>query len=528
MKLKAVKIKNFRSYRNEVFIEFGNLTTIVGKNDIGKSTILEALDIFFNEGRGIIKLDKEDINKQAALEGENEVIITVCFEELPPNIVIDSTNETTLQSEFLLNANGQLEIIKKYSNAGREKVFVKANHPTNPLCKDLLQKKDTELRTILGNQDIACSDRNRNAVMRAAIWDHYCSDLQLNEIEIEVSKGDTKSIWEKLQNYLPLYSLFQSDRKNSDGDSEVQDPLKEAVKQILNNGELQQKFIEIAFEVETKLKEVSERTLEKLREMNPDVANSLNPVIPPAESLKWADVFKNVSISGDEDIPINKRGSGIKRLILLNFFRAEAERRKTEENFPSIIYAIEEPETSQHTEHQKKLIQAFKTLSETPNTQIIITTHSAALVKELEFEHLRLVHLSGSFKSVESVLPGQLPYPSLNEVNYLAFSEITEEYHNELYGFIEAEGQLSTFKNGKPTMSYTKVLRNGTREEQVILTEYIRHQIHHPENTHNQRYSFVELSESINLMRTFITTEQDIENISTQQALAVSAADILN
>ena len=51
-------------------------------------------------------------------------------------------------------------------------------------------------------------------------------------------------------------------------------------------------------------------------------------------------MFKNVSISGDEDIPINKRGSGVKRLILLNFFRAQAERRRDEINSEGIIYEI--------------------------------------------------------------------------------------------------------------------------------------------------------------------------------------------
>lgn len=310
-----------------------------------------------------------------------------------------------------------------------------------------------------------------------------------------------------MQNYLPLYSLFQSDRKNSDGDSEVQDPLKEAVKQILNESTLQQKFDEIAIEVENKLKEVADRTLEKLREMNPEIANSLNPVIPQASSLKWTDVFKSVSISSDDDIPINKRGSGVKRLILLNFFRAEAERRKIAENIPSIIYAIEEPETSQHTDHQKKLINAFLTLSTTPQTQIIITTHSASLVKELKFEHLRLITAPSNIKQIDNVLPNHLPYPSLNEVNFLAFSEVSEEYHNELYGYIELEGQLIDYKNGKTTISYNKQMRDGTvRVEQIILTEYIRHQIHHPENTNNSRYTFEQLDESINLMRTFIQT----------------------
>lgn len=505
MKIKKIKIKNFRSYKDEVEIECGDLTAFVGKNDIGKSTVLEALDIFFNESKGVIKLDKDDVNKQALAEGDTETIISVCFEELPTTIIIDSTNETTLQNEYLLNSQNQLEIIKKYSNGGKERVFVKSNHPTNESCKDLLLKKNTDLQKIIRDNAITCDNQTINATMRSSIWQHFDSDLQLSEIEIDVTKGDTKSIWDKLQTYLPLYSLFQSDRKNSDGDDEVQDPLKEAVKQILNDTTLKAKFDEIAIEVKNKLQDVASRTLAKIQEMNPDIANSLNPVIPATETLKWNDVFKSVSIAGDENIPINKRGSGVKRLILLNFFRAEAERRKVQENIPSIIYAIEEPETSQHTEHQKKLIKAFLDLSNTVNTQVIITTHSAALVKELEFQHLRLVNFNGVIKTIENVLPNCLPYPSLNEVNYSAFSEITEEYHNELYGYIELEGELQNYKNGKPTVSYNKIMRDGSvRVEQITSTEYIRHQIHHPENTNNTKYTFIQLSDSINLMRTFI------------------------
>jgi len=511
MNIKKLKIENFRSYKDEVEIEFGNLTAFVGKNDIGKSAILEVLDIFFNEGKGVVKLDKDDINKQAVAENDNEIVISVCFEELPASIVIDSTNETTLQAEYLLNSSNQLEIIKKYSNlTGKDKdkgkVFVKAYHPTNPSCADLLQKAQKDLQKIINDNSITCSDRTKNAVMRTAIWNHYSTDLQLSEIEIDVTKADAKTIWDKLQTYLPLYSLFQSDRKNSDGDSEVQDPLKEAVKQILNDTALKAKFEDIATEVKTKLQDVATRTLEKVREMNPEIANTLNPVIPTTESLKWADVFKTVSITGDEDIPINKRGSGVKRLILLNFFRAEAERRRQEANIPSIIYAIEEPETSQHTEHQKKLIQAFLTLSETNNTQVVITTHSAALVKELKFEHLRLIKSDTASKTIENVQPNKLPYPSLNEVNFLAFNEITEEYHNELYGFIEIEDKLNDFKSGKTQIDYTKVDKGVSKVVKVVSTEKIRHQIHHPGNQVNTKYTNEELAQSINLMRTFIGT----------------------
>lgn len=506
MKIVKVKLENFRSYKDEIVIDFSDLTVFVGKNDIGKSTILEALDIFFNDGKGAVKIDKEDINKQAKQEDNTEIKITVVFENLPASLILDESNPTTLKDEYLLNSSNQLEIVKKYSNAGKEKVFIKALHPTNTKCNDLLLKKIKELQKIIDDNAISCEHKNKSAVARKSIWDHYISDLQLEEIEIDVTKEDAKNIWEQLKNYLPLYSLFQSDRKNSDGDDEVQNPMKLAVQEILKDETLKNSLEQVANEVERKLREVATKTLEKLREMNPEIASSLNPIIPTSESLKWADVFKNVSITGDEDIPINKRGSGVKRLVLLNFFRAEAERRQRELNVPSIIYAIEEPETSQHPSHQRKLIEAFIALSHTDNTQIILTTHSPAIVKMLDFEHLKLI-IDGTSKEILNIERGNLPYPSLNEVNFLAFGESNDEYHNELYGYIESESELTNFHLGQATVNYNQIQRNGAIcIKQISMSEYIRHQIHHPENTHNTRFTNTQLQQSIQVMRNFINS----------------------
>lgn len=508
MKITSMKINNFRGYNKEINIKFDDLTVIVGKNDVGKSTILEALDIFFNDGKGTIKLDKNDVNNCEAKEGNNEISIGVCFEDLPESVIIDSSVETSLESEYLLNNEGQLEVIKKYQNGGSAKVYIKAKHPHNGKCSDLLLKKNPELKKMIKEEDIDCDNLSINSLMRKALWNKYSDDLQLEDCEIDVSKEDAKKIWEKLTLYLPVYSLFQSDRKNSDTDSEVQDPLKEAVKQIINDESLQKSLSEIADIVRERIKEVSSRTLDKIKEMDKDIADSLNPIIPQAKDLKWQDVFKNVSISGDENIPINKRGSGVRRLILLNFFRAEAERRAENNDNANVIYAIEEPETSQHTNNQCKLIDSLKALSILPKTQIIITTHSPNIVKRLNFSNLRLINDANFVKTIENVEPGKLKYPSLNEVNYMAFGETTEEYHNELYGFIELQGWLTEYREGKKKIDYIKSYKNGKTDDlKLTLTEYIRHQIHHPENTKNTRFTITQLKESIEMMREFIDSK---------------------
>lgn len=506
MEIKKIKICNFRGYKNQTTIEFGKITAFIGKNDIGKSSILEALDIFFNDGKEI-KIDENDANIDEKLSGNQEIVISICFTNLPQSIIIDELVQTTLQNEYLLNLSGELEIIKKFNKGSNTpKVFIKANHPTNPKCADLLLKKNAELKKIIKDNSIVCDNLTNNSFIRQSIWKHYSTDLKLSEVEINVAKEDAKKIWEKLKTYLPVYSLFQSDRSNSDGDAEVQDPLKKAVKQILQEQNIQTKLNEVATTVREKLEEVTNRTMTKLRQFDDSIANSLSPVIPPTDSLKWTDVFKNVSISGDNSIPINKRGSGTKRLILLSFFRGEAERLAESEENQGIIYAVEEPETSQHTNSQINLIKAFKSIAEHNNVQVIITTHSPFIVKQMDYPSLRLITNSDAGeKTISNVNPSMLQYPSLNEVNYLAFGEITEEYHDELYGYLDENNLLDQYKSGKTTVSYIKVNKDRPLStHNIIMTEYIRHQIHHPENTHNRKFTKEELKNSIEEMRNFI------------------------
>jgi hypothetical protein len=105
---------------------------------------------------------------------------------------------------------------------------------------------------------------------------------------------------------------------------------------------------------------------------------------------KWETLFQT-SITGDDGIPLNKRGSGVKRLVLLNFFRAKAERSASEATGGSIIYAIEEPETSQHPNNQRLLLSALRDLSSGGGKQVVVTTHTPMLARCIPDTALRFV-----------------------------------------------------------------------------------------------------------------------------------------
>ena len=525
MRLKSFSLKNFRGYKDEVGIDMRNLTVFVGRNDIGKSTILEALDIFFNDKNAINPIEEADINKEAVSQGDKETVFTAVFDNLPSSLVIDEAVQTTLKDEMLLDLNGNLTVVKRYQSAGKLKIFLKANHPSNSECNNLLLLKITDLKKKA--VDLECEDRTKKSLLRKAIWNHYSDNLQMSEREISTTEDGLKDIWQKLELHMPIYSLFQSDRSNSDKDKEAQDPLKEAVKEIFADEKLLATLNSVANEVRAKLDEVTKATLTKLDEMNPKIAQSLNPSIPDVESLKWADVFKNVSITSDNDIAINKRGSGVKRLILLNFFRAKAERMMKESNHSDIIYAIEEPETSQHIHHQQLLIESFQRIASSPHAQIILTTHSSHIVKMLTFEDLRLVVERDGVKAVQKVDPACLPVPSLNEINYSSFGEYSIEYHDELYGYLQTiaideddkNESIDKFDNWLETKGCAKVKSwkkdRGNRPPSIkssTIQLYIRNKVHHPENHLNEPFTQDELEKSIVQMRDIVISLQNSNN----------------
>lgn len=386
MRLIEARIKNFRGYKNEVSITFdSNITAVTGRNDAGKSSILEALDIYFEGGE--VSIEKDDFCVESP---DSPIEITCIFDDLPEKLVLDETYETSLSNEYLVNQNGQFELKKRFkrSSLTKPEVLICSYHPTAQNYSDLhsLKLADLKKRALeIGVSATAVSDARISSEWRKAIWRSQ-ANLGLENFDLDISKfsADSKSVQEQIQKAMPLFALFKSDRESKDSDPQAKNPMQEAVKQA--QAELRSRIEELEKEIQAKVIERANKTLEKLREMDPGLAEQLKPRFK--NNPKWTFDF---SLDGDGDIPINKRGSGVRRLVLLNFFRAEAERKVADKNAPSVIYAFEEPETSQHPANQEMLINALIDLSKRINCQVIVTTHVPALAALLPISGLRLI-----------------------------------------------------------------------------------------------------------------------------------------
>ena len=466
MRLEKVKLKNFRSYQNEVVIEFKEITTLIGKNDIGKSTVLEALEIFFNNST--VKISSKDVNVHSA---DKKVEISCLFSGIT-SVSIDSTNVTDLREEYLLNEDGLLEVKKVFNcslKTPSEEVFIHGLHPNLELENHLIQLTTAKLKAIVEKYGIELStveDKRVNADYRRAIFNHF-SDASKSLQDISLVK-ETKTLWDKIKVQLPIFTLFQADRSSSDGDAEVQDPMKIAIKEALS--EVAAELEDIKDKVVKHTMNVTGATLEKLKEMDATLAESLIPQF--SEEPKWNGIFK-FSLEDSYGIPINKRGSGVRRLVLLNFFRAAAERSFSDSSRP-IIYAIEEPETAQHPNNQVMLADAFLTMSAKENVQVILTTHVPGFASMMPYDSIRYIDLVNEEKVIrdsgfdETVLSdvaevlGVLPSPVDKEKVKLAivvegytdiialkhFSKIVSEQNQDIVDLNESDSVVFIISGG--------------------------------------------------------------------------------
>jgi len=162
-----------------------------------------------------------------------------------------------------------------------------------------------------------------------------------------------------------------------------------AVASALTEPEISKKLNEIVDAVRTKAVALAERTHRTLSKLDANLAIELTPEFKA--DPKWAGLF-SLALNCEHGIPVNKRGSGVRRLILVSFFRSEAERRLADGLSRSIIYAIEEPETAQHPYYQQILLESFQQLAAEPNCQVILSTHSPGFASYLPVDSFRFVH----------------------------------------------------------------------------------------------------------------------------------------
>lgn len=369
MLLTHLAVENFLGVCGEIQITLYPFTVLVGRNDVGKSTILKALDFFFND----MSLSEDHLNRRST---SSAVAVECWFDPNGISVVIDDEVETRFEDEELVDENGRVRVRKTWDlSGGRAKAEYKIYRKKYD-SDDFLMCNQTELMNLCRQRDITTSRANgpefNNAEKRRKLRQAYREEdanfiyeyTKLNT----TGQGRPKAVYDGLKRVLPPFEYFRADSSLAETDKVIQDYIKREVQAIIDDCDKS--------EMERCVKDHLGSILGRLTtKINRTVSDEEQ--VEPKIDFDWSKIVKTSfhTQKDDIDVPLSQRGDGFRRITMMSFFEHLAEERRAE----SIIFAFEEPETFLHPSAQEQL---FETLHDLPNAghQIVLCTHSPILV----------------------------------------------------------------------------------------------------------------------------------------------------
>lgn len=368
MKIVNISIVNYRGIKERQAIPLSNLSSIVGKNDSGKSIVLNAIASFLDPKE--FPITESDFNDNA------KPIEIACYfgadnlsEQLESKIKSKIKKNDGLD-EFLndLIFDDAIIFIKTVNAPKKgfdtEKILFKDYDEAE--FSMLYSKSDEELTEIVSKNkiEIPVEGKGRNSKLeKIKHIKLFCKDKKVISRMID-DEYKIASLFPEVELFKSDYGLEADTKFKTTSVSEIQNYFE---RETATDG-TKLKQVEKEIEVEMQIEAQSIKTY-----MN-DYVSSLNHVeIKP--TISWKDAIKSVDVSfqfdGDsKPIPMSHKGTGYRRLFMVARFRFLAEKNKGK----NITYLIEEPETFLHPSAQEDLLNAFRDLSS--DNQIIITTHS--------------------------------------------------------------------------------------------------------------------------------------------------------
>lgn len=372
--IKEYEIKDFNVPNNQN--EGSGLTVFVGENGCGKTTILDAISSTILE----YKADSFNVLDMNNPNANTEIKI---FSDKDFNVQGTFPNTNFLANGFIFTG--------KTRNKGSNSYLV-----TPTVCDQQFLRTDPskpkdgspDLRLSVNNPfsgkrfndtDILYLDKNRLFQTRSGTYNTTRFDRIMEDFNFQYNKG-----------------------------SENIEDLNQTLNEKVKKGKIENKFLETAI---NEFEKISKYRVQL------DFIDNYKP-------------FKNANFvikrDNNQQISLASLGSGYEMIFSLIYSYYMSEQNKK-----NMIILIDEPELHLHPKIQQKFVEFLLEISK--KAQIIITTHSSLLVKQLAYNNYVKTIILKKDKTVSIIGDRKLSYISSNETNYLAFDLATEEYHNELY-----------------------------------------------------------------------------------------------
>lgn len=474
MKLKDIQIKNYRSIENETFsleeVDGSSTYSLIGINESGKTSFLKAISLiddgtvtypkdFFDEAEPVdivlvyelTDSDRKELNKDLSGKGlPKDLISKTKIEKVEIGVVFDAINPTTkenYESVFFKES-----IFPDYFFDGVN-VVKKTESSTEP---------DFDLEAYFLKQFPSYFYKKTHVT---TFWKsdpkHLISD-QINLDAFAINPEDVS---------IPLFNCFNL--------AEIDDIPGEINKIRTDPARINNLQDKLGDRVTEHIKKVWPNHPVKIKFQ---INNMLLSFLIEDEKVKY------------KSKTTEQRSDGFRQFIS---FLLTISAENSINQLSNSLLLLDEPETHLHPRAQENLKdELIKITKNKENNIVIFATHSNYMIDKDNMDRSYRVTKHGNLKTkIEKIKSASSSYA---EVNYEVFDIISSDYHNELYGYLEDVDRSKL--DGIPQIKTWHNSRTGVTGPVSICT-YIRHSIHHPENTLNPKYTQEELAESIKILR---------------------------
>ncbi len=427
MKIESVRIENFRSFKDET-INLDDYNCFVGANGAGKSTVLYALNVFFRQFKDsqtdLTKLSEEDFHHKNTNE---PVRITVTFTDLSEKAKEDLSHYVR-QDKLIVIAVAKYNSITGLAEVEQHGIRMAFEEFKVFFEKEKEGAKADELKAIYAKLKKEYPDlpsETTKANMASALQEYEadhpdkCVPIESNDDFYGVSKGKNKLAPHIQWVFIPA---------SKDATQEGEESKNSALGQLLERTVRQKvNFTEKVSELQTKTRDEYQALLDSEQSVLDDISKSLQ-----SRLASWAhpNIRANVNWKQDKDksvrieepfayIRLGERGfeaelarfgHGLQRSYMLALLQELSQ--SDDENVPTLIMGIEEPEIYQHPPQARYLAETLHELTQ-KNTQLLLCTHSPLFIPGDNFDKIRIVREHGN--------------PSYTTITHLLYDDLVKE-----------------------------------------------------------------------------------------------------
>ena len=447
MRIKRVRIQNFRCLE-DVELYFDEVTTLIGSNGAGKSSILRALDWFFN-GEEALTPEEEDI---FAGSKETRFIVEVEFNNL-------TSQDRDRLGKYAPEGQDTTIIWRKW-DSGEDKISGKAlAYPPFEEIRKLTkatEKKEEYKKLKDENPELELPAANTAAAVEEAMndWEHHNRE-HLEDAEVSdtnffgfVGQGKMSGLFD----FIFVSADMRAEEETSDKKSAI---LGRILERTVDRTAANKALEELASDITQKHNEIYEEHFsEPLNSLSSRLSKEVDAftsgrsvvVTPQHVQVQPQKASFSVRVNDerqDIDTSVDRQGHGFQRTLLIAALKTLSEQGRDEEDKGVICLAIEEPELFQHPLQAKVFASTLRSLAEDEGQamQVAYATHSPYFIEARKFSQIRRLQrsvnnqvqvYSSTVESVSKLLSGYLDRDSivrqidgvcLNELPLALFSE---------------------------------------------------------------------------------------------------------